>query len=95
MRIRTIPRRRWPSATTSRQRPFSTTDTVRTVDLCRLCGFGADSLAPRPAGDYSHRMDPDTTDGGYQPPEICDIESADDREFHVTAGVVGSNDDRN
>lgn len=40
-------------------------------------------------------MDPDTTDGGYQPPEICDIESADDREFHVTAGVVGSNDDRN
>lgn len=35
-------------------------------------------------------MDPDDSEGRYEPPEICDIDSADDREFHVTPGEPGS-----
>lgn len=46
---------------------------------------------PRPAAlTKLWRMDPDDSEGRYEPPEICDIDSADDREFHVTPGEPGS-----
>jgi hypothetical protein len=28
-------------------------------------------------------MDPDASDDGYEPPDIYDIDAANDREFHV------------
>lgn len=40
-------------------------------------------------------MDPDVTDGGYRPPEIADIDTADDREFAVAPGAGGSPDPSN
>ncbi|MEQ8718981.1 MAG: hypothetical protein RIE08_15335 [Acidimicrobiales bacterium] len=40
-------------------------------------------------------MDPDVTEDSYQPPEISDIETADDSEFAVTPGNNGSQIPRN